>query len=305
MKPYIEKVSPDSDRTWRLEHYLSLEESYELCCGWHYHHEYELVLCHDPGGALQCTAVSGDHCYEQAHNTLVLYGPGLPHMMSGHVHAQQNIPVSNHILWFDPRWIKSLFQAEPALQVLENTLERSKNGIKFSQQCSEQVSALLRETQQLTPARQFNHIVNILLCLAEDDDAQSLASTSYTYHLPDDSGSQLQRLKKLQNYIEKNYQMPIKIAEICDELHMSESSVYRLFERHFMESFAEHLKRYRIGKACEKIINTQQPIALIAEQTGFANLSNFNRQFKQQKQMTPSQFRSMFRQNLRKKKANA
>lgn len=305
MKPYIEKINPNSNMTWRLEHYLSLEESYELKCGWHYHHEYELVLCHDPGRALQCTAVSGDHCYEQAHNTLVLYGPGLPHMMSGYVHAKKDMPVSNHILWFDPRWIEKLIQIEPALQLLDNTLKRSKNGIKFSQQCAEQVSKLLRETQQLSPARQFSHIVNILLCLAEDDDAQSLTSSSYSYHLPDDGSSQLSRLKKLQSYIEKNYQRQIKIIEICQELHMSESSVYRLFERHFMESFADHLKRYRIGKACEKIINTELPIALIAEQTGFANLSNFNRQFKQQKQMTPSQFRSMFRHNRTKKKANA
>ncbi|MBC7001385.1 hypothetical protein BIZ37_02345 [Photobacterium sp. BZF1] len=125
MKPYIEKINPDSNTTWRLEHYLSLEESYELKCDWHYHHEYELVLCHDPGGAVQCTAVSGDHCYEQAHNTLVLYGPGLPHMMSGYVHAKKDMPVSNHILWFDPRWIEKLIQAEPALQLLNNTLKRS------------------------------------------------------------------------------------------------------------------------------------------------------------------------------------
>ncbi|POB71924.1 AraC family transcriptional regulator, partial [Vibrio vulnificus] len=65
--------------------------------------------------------------------------------------------------------------------------------------------------------------------------------------------------------------------------------------KHYGCSFSEHLKQYRIGKACEKLTRTDLPIQLIAEQTGFQNLSNFNRHFKSLKQMTPKQFRIQFR----------
>lgn len=63
-------------------------------------------------------------------------------------------------------------------------------------------------------------------------------------------------------------------------------------------SFSEHLKQFRIGKACELLASSSLPIALVAEKTGFSNLSNFNRQFKAIKAMTPKMFRNQF-QTLR------
>lgn len=298
MKPYIEKIGQDNNFTWRIEHYSCLGKDHLFGCGWHYHHEFELVLCHDPQQVTRSTAISGDRCYEQTHNTLVLYGPGLPHMVSGHSLPDRHCDVGNHILWFDPRWIETMIKAEPALAILEPMLKQSSSGLRFSQACAEKVADKLRQTRELSPARQFGAIIDILLLLAEDRHAETLASTTYAFRLPDDSSGQLQRLHRLQNYIEHHYQRPIRIAELCDILHMSESSVYRLFERHFNESFADHLKRYRIGKACERIISTELPIALIAEQSGFSNLSNFNRQFRQSKGMTPSTFRRLFRPTL-------
>nr|WP_087021213.1 helix-turn-helix domain-containing protein [Thaumasiovibrio subtropicus] len=63
---------------------------------------------------------------------------------------------------------------------------------------------------------------------------------------------------------------------------------------YFCESFSEHLKGFRIGKASELLVNSQVPVSLVAEQVGFNNLSNFNRQFKTVKGMTPSHFRAQF-----------
>jgi AraC-like DNA-binding protein len=44
------------------------------------------------------------------------------------------------------------------------------------------------------------------------------------------------------------------------------------------------------------LINESLPIAIISERAGFKNLSNFNRQFRQCKNMTPRQFRDRYRQ---------
>ncbi len=59
-------------------------------------------------------------------------------------------------------------------------------------------------------------------------------------------------------------------------------------------SFSEHLKQFRIGKAGELLASSSLPIALVAEKTGFSNLSNFNRQFKATKAITPKAFRRQF-----------
>ncbi|MEF1173788.1 AraC family transcriptional regulator, partial [Vibrio sinaloensis] len=100
-------------------------------------------------------------------------------------------------------------------------------------------------------------------------------------------------------YIEENYAKAIRISDLSKSLHMSESSAYRLFEKHYGVSFSDHIKQFRIGKACELLASTSLPIALVAENTGFQNLSNFNRQFKTVKEMTPTQFRNQFQQAIK------
>mgnify|MGYP000853762405 CR=1 FL=1 len=49
-------------------------------------------------------------------------------------------------------------------------------------------------------------------------------------------------------------------------------------------------KEFRIGKACELLINSNTSIAVIADIVGFSNLSNFNRQFKKITNLSPSQY---------------
>ena len=53
----------------------------------------------------------------------------------------------------------------------------------------------------------------------------------------------------------------------------------------------DFLLQLRLNKACEALIQSTAPIAEIARQVGFTNLSNFNRQFKQRYHMTPNQYR--------------
>lgn len=109
-----------------------------------------------------------------------------------------------------------------------------------------------------------------------------------------DDHESTRRVELARRFIEQHYSEPIKVGDLCQSLHISESSAYRLFERHFLENFSEHLKRFRIGKACEMLVNGDMPVASIAELSGFNNVSNFNRQFKGVKGMTPSQFRAQY-----------
>lgn len=224
-------------------------------------------------------------------------------MVTASAACERHTEVSNHILWFSPDWIDKLIELEPSLTPVRNVLNEACRGIHFSSQCAERVSALIRNTVNLPSTRQFAVVVEILMALAEDGYRKPLASGSYSYCQPESSSQQQNKVKRVLHYIERHYTEPVRMADLCEELHMSESSVYRLFERHFQESFAEHLKQYRIGKACERLINTDQSISYIAENTGFNNQSNFNRQFKISKNMTPSAFRKLYRHQKTKFKS--
>jgi YesN/AraC family two-component response regulator len=103
------------------------------------------------------------------------------------------------------------------------------------------------------------------------------------------------KLERLLRYIDSHYHEDIELDDLAEHLHISRSSVQRIFKKQFLASFSEHLTQYRIGKACERLVNTDQPVAIISDAVGYTNLSNFNRQFKKIKHMTPTAFREVFR----------
>ena len=59
-----------------------------------------------------------------------------------------------------------------------------------------------------------------------------------------------------------------------------------------------YINRLRIGRACAILIESAMPIAMIAAEVGFTNLSLFNRQFARAKGGTPSNFRKRHRSML-------
>jgi AraC-like DNA-binding protein len=51
----------------------------------------------------------------------------------------------------------------------------------------------------------------------------------------------------------------------------------------------------RITAACRLLLETDRRVADIAADTGYANLSNFNRRFRALKEMSPREFRARAR----------
>lgn len=56
-------------------------------------------------------------------------------------------------------------------------------------------------------------------------------------------------------------------------------------------SFIKYLNRFRLNKALEELKNTDRTVLEISQQSGFDNLSNFNRLFKKQFHKTPRELR--------------
>ena len=54
---------------------------------------------------------------------------------------------------------------------------------------------------------------------------------------------------------------------------------------------ADFINRYRIRHAAKLLTQTDTPVGLIIEQSGITNRSTFNRLFREQYSMSPSEFR--------------
>lgn len=127
-------------------------------------------------------------------------------------------------------------------------------------------------------------------------DIMQFFSLIFRYNDTDSASSEeplhLERLKLALNYIEENYQNPIRIQDAALQCGYSESHFMRWFRQMTGTSFISYLNRYRLESAFGELKNSERTVLEISERVGFDNLSNFNRQFKKQFGITPRKLRT-------------
>ncbi|MCP4321253.1 MAG: helix-turn-helix transcriptional regulator [Alteromonadales bacterium] len=283
MKATIEKVSHQDNFGCRIRLYNCSEAIFD----WHYHFEYELVLHRHLSGK----KFVGQYIGAVEHNNLALYGPKLPHTVI-HDESSNNQDNCTYIIWFSHSWISKVIEIHPELNSLKLLLQNSLQGIEYHEALAEQVFQLIKDQHNFSPALIVSRVIEVLIRLAECKQFKTL--NNYNKTIIEDDPKEIKQIQKITHYIEQNYRNNIQIIDICAHIHVSESTVYRLFERHFISSFSNFVNEFRLGKACELLINSNSSIATISDLVGFNNTSNFNRQFKNKKQMTPKQFRKLF-----------
>ncbi|MCZ7644534.1 MAG: AraC family transcriptional regulator [Planctomycetota bacterium] len=76
--------------------------------------------------------------------------------------------------------------------------------------------------------------------------------------------------------------------------NLSVPAFSRFFRRSTGKSFTRYVNELRIGHACRMLIETDKSVSEIAFASGFQNLSNFNRRFRELKRAGPREFRRQF-----------
>ncbi|MGT2957598.1 AraC family transcriptional regulator [Streptococcus bovimastitidis] len=110
----------------------------------------------------------------------------------------------------------------------------------------------------------------------------------------DDTYRKNEKIRQLIDYINNNYQQNLSIDFLANYIGYSKTHFMTVFKQHTGTSCTEFVIQVRLSKACELLINSNRPVLEIANEIGFNNLSNFNRQFKRYYLLTPSQYRKKY-----------
>lgn len=102
----------------------------------------------------------------------------------------------------------------------------------------------------------------------------------------------IERLKSLLRFIEENFQRPLTVEEAAGICGYSASHFMRWFRQMTGTSFIRYLNQFRLEHAYQELKNTDKTVLEISQETGFDNLSHFNRLFKKQYLMTPRELRT-------------
>lgn len=104
-------------------------------------------------------------------------------------------------------------------------------------------------------------------------------------------GNDVRIVRKVVDYISENYMENITLAGLAQLVNLSETGLSRLFRNITGMSCIDYVIEYRMTKAMGMLRSTDKPIIEVAYETGFNNISYFNRTFKKHCNQTPSEFR--------------
>lgn len=139
----------------------------------------------------------------------------------------------------------------------------------------------------------FHSLLFELLYQLCHDFAESAAGTARLRHAAD-----YRRLQFLVSYVHKNYREQISIEEISRQVHLQPQYFCHYFKKKFGQSFLNYVYEIRLVNIETDLIQTNDPIGLIAERHGFVNLDLFRQKFCEKNHCTPRDFRKKYRQSL-------
>lgn len=94
-------------------------------------------------------------------------------------------------------------------------------------------------------------------------------------------GDNREQIQAVADYIDLHYQEPLTLDLLADLIHFSPSYLSHLFHQEKGVTIKAYINRRRVRQAQALLKNSDLPVNEISAACGFANISNFNRVFKQ------------------------
>lgn len=251
----------------------------------HYHPHYELVWIKKGFGI----RIVGDHIDRFKEGDMVLLGPNLPHVWENdkvYYEGNPDLKVDVFVVHFMDDIIDNLLKF-PELTGIKRILQESQQGLCIKGDTNVKLGKAVEQLFLSASIERIILFLRIFQLLQDTNDTMLLSSTDFAHFFNEQKSD---RLRKIYEFIGKNFNRNIQIDEISDIACMSPTAFCRYFKQKTGHSFISYVNNFRLGYAKNLLNSNEYKISTIAEMCGFQDISYFNRMFKQKNNMTPTEY---------------
>jgi len=257
---------------------------------WHFHPEYEIHLIVETTGR----AFVGDYLGTFGPGNLVMTGPNVPHNWISDTEPGVAVGCRCIFVQFTAEFINNCLGLFPELQDAKPLLLDAQRGIEFPDETGRLVAPVMAALRDATGIERIELFLRLMRHLTDCRNRRLLASVAYRAAPSDYMADSFNHVLA---HVRANYTGLLRESELAALCGCSRGALSRKFRRHTGLTFVQYVNRLRIRHACDLLTIGRAKIVDICYQSGFNNLSNFNRQFLQQKRMSPTVFRDCHRLN--------
>ena len=283
MKPIVERLNREAKSSFVLQ--KDIYPYYPT--PWHFHPEYELVLVVKSTGE----KIIGDHISNFSDDDLAFLGPYLPHVYHNdniYFEKDSTLTAEAIVIHFTHDFLGRSFFDIPEMRPVKTLLEDSVRGFAVSGSTRKIIAQKMKAMFSMEGPARIIELLTILKILAHSADKLLLSSPGFIQNFKT-SGSD--RIKNVCDFIMKNFASDLTLDEIARVANMSPNAFCHFFKNRTRKTFVNFLNEVRVGYACKLLTDDRYNISEICYQSGFQNLSNFNRQFKRIVHKTPNQYK--------------
>ena len=244
----------------------------------HQHEELQLSLILKGQGKL----VVGDSIHHFTAHDFFVIGANCPHLFQSEKTAMEVKMIS---LFFTRDSFGTDFFDLADIEEIHGFFDLANDGFRLLSD-KKAVSDLLLKFPEQDKLTRFTNLLLLLKMLCKSE-REVLTSFVYPKKIGNRDG---QRLQAIFDFVINNFQHEISLETVAELAFMTTNAFCRFFKNRTHKTFFQFLIELRLKHACQLLNDTELPIAEIAEKSGFNSISNFNRQFKAQKGVSPSQY---------------
>ncbi len=247
----------------------------------HQHEEIQLCVIVEGEGTL----IVGDTINKYTSGDVLIIGSNLPHVFKSDAsRIEESFMIS--LFFTKDSFGKGFFDLGDFVE-LTPFFEKSVAGFKLITN-KEKVANLFLRLKKNSNLDRFITLLQILKLIINSK-TKELAGFISPKKYTDNEGK---RMRNVMDFTINNFNKNIDLFEIAEKANMTPNAFCRYFKQRTNKTYFTFLNELRIENACKLLSSDKSTsIGAIAYQSGFNNLSNFNRKFKEIKAISPSKYR--------------
>ena len=265
---------------------LIYQEDHELVFYDRLHEHEEIQLSYVVKGS--GTLVVGDTVSNYSKGDVLAIDGHLPHVFKSDPNTEEKSLMLT-LFFTQESFGEGFFELEELSEV-QSFFRRITNGFRVTShlQSLQEAFLSLKESSKLD---RFVILLNILKLMSKAK-KQPLSSFIYKKNYTVNEGK---RMQDVMSYTMEHFDEAISLERISEVASMTKNAFCKYFKKRTNKTYIQFLTELRVEHACKLLQQrTDTSISLIAYESGFGNLSNFNRQFKMIKKMSPSEYRKLY-----------
>jgi YesN/AraC family two-component response regulator len=261
----------------------------------HRHREVQIEWVVEGSGIL----IAGNYMQRFESGEVYIIGANQSHIFKSdesYFNAAEPKQVHSVSIFFDPIHLSQNIFSLPEMTGIRKFVSGLHNGFQLQEGENEIIKTTIKEVMQHRESQRVAAFISLLHHFSTTKELKPLATSNSEHRISEVEGIRMDRIFQ---YLVGHYKSHISLAEISEIANLTPQAFCRYFKKHTDKTFVSFLNEVRINEACKIIVSGKfDGFSDVSYQTGFDNVTNFNRVFKKTVGLSPREYQKGFLERL-------